>query len=159
MDTPPLLDFAALSRADLEGVGLGVSSEVFRIRNTNIVAKVPAVSPFFPQDLHENEKAAYDRIGRHPHILRCLGQSPPSCKLLKCALLFEYHPRGSVSDCIKEIPSLPMDRRRLSVLSHTHPPLTFDPASSHLIQTTIPGSKFSGIRSLSGHRPWRLRPA
>ena len=90
MSTP--LDFDSIAEADLEGIDIGLVSEVVRIRNTNIVAKIPALSPIFPIELHEVEKRIYERVGEHPHILRYLGQSPPQCSILKGALLFEYQP-------------------------------------------------------------------
>ncbi|KEZ40446.1 hypothetical protein SAPIO_CDS8325 [Scedosporium apiospermum] len=111
MDTPSV-NFAALRKTDLERVHLGGSSKIFRIRNTNIVAKISPTT--FPSQYRwrEWEKEMYDRIGTHPHILRYLGQSPPSCRPLNRALLFEYHPKGNAASCIDEILSLPPRQRR-----------------------------------------------
>jgi len=125
------VNFAALRKADLERAHLGGSSKIFRIRNTNIVAKISPTT--FPSQYRwrEWEKEMYDRIGTHPHILRYLGQSPPSCRPLNRALLFEYHPKGNAASCIDEIFSLPPRQRRRSVLSHSCLPLAFYPASSY----------------------------
>ena len=99
------VEFSSLSGDDLEGIGLGVSSDIVRIRNTNIAAKRPALSPALGPKVHEIERQAYEPIGDHPYILRYIGQSPPECKILKSALLFEYHPRGTLRDHIKGVPS------------------------------------------------------
>lgn len=78
MDTS--LEFSTLTWDGLEGVGLGVSSEVFRIRHSNTVAKIPALSPFIGPEVHETESKMYERIGSHPHILKNLDQSPPEVR-------------------------------------------------------------------------------
>lgn len=84
---------------------MGLVSEVVRIRDTNVVAKIPAISPVFPAELHEVEKRVYERVGEHPHILQYLGQSPPECGILQGALLFEYHPYN-IRHCIHELHAL-----------------------------------------------------
>ncbi|SPO04503.1 related to vesicular transport-associated repeat protein Tb-291 [Cephalotrichum gorgonifer] len=68
--SPPPLDFSNIKSDDLLGVGLGLVSEVVRIRNTNVVAKIPAISPVFGPGFHEIEKKVYERVGKHPHILQ-----------------------------------------------------------------------------------------
>ncbi|KAL9125799.1 MAG: hypothetical protein Q9217_005054 [Psora testacea] len=93
-------DPATLTNDKLRGVGVGLSSEVVHIAGTNIVAKIPS-----PRDLEEQkvEKEIYERLERHPNILKYLGQSPSACKLLRGALLFEYHRHGSLMDCFDKL--------------------------------------------------------
>ncbi|KIV89099.1 hypothetical protein PV10_08703 [Exophiala mesophila] len=93
-------DTSTLTREQLRGVGIGISSEVVHILGTNIIAKIPA-----PQALedHKVEKRIYDRLQSHPNILRYLGQSPPECTLLRNALLFEYHSHGTLINCLDQI--------------------------------------------------------
>ena len=100
------VDFANITLQDLEGVGIGLVSEAVRMRGTNIVAKIPAISPTFPRELHDVEKAVYERLGQHANILRYLGQAPPECSILKGALLFEYHSRGTLRGCIHNLHTL-----------------------------------------------------
>ncbi|WEW54769.1 hypothetical protein PRK78_000194 [Emydomyces testavorans] len=118
------VDLSTLTRRDLRGVGLGVTSEVVRIADTNIVAKIPALSPFFGPQVHEIEKKVYERLEDHPNILRCLGQSPPECTLLRGALLFEYHPRGNLKDCLEKFRLSPTRGRwphqAVSALAYIH---------------------------------------
>ena len=115
------VNFSSLSAHHLEGIGLGISSDVVRIRNTNTAAKRPALSPALGPEVHEIERWAYERIGYHPYILRYIGQSPPECKILKSALLFEYHWRGTLPDNINEVP-IDASRRRRFVLKKKCPP-------------------------------------
>lgn len=96
------LDFSSITKADLEGVGLGLVSELVRIGDTDIVAKIPCPSPLFPAELYEVEKRIYERVGEHPNILRYLGQSPPKCSILKNALLLEYQPHN-IRACIHDL--------------------------------------------------------
>ncbi|KAI9844668.1 MAG: hypothetical protein M1837_005410 [Sclerophora amabilis] len=121
---PLPFDFATLTRDDLHGVGLGVTAEVVRIANSNVVAKIPAPSAFFGLEVHEIEKKVYERLQDHPSILRCLGQSPPECKLLRGALLFEYHCRGNLKDCFDQLQILPTRSRwpyqAVSALAYVH---------------------------------------
>ena len=107
-------DFATLTRDDLHGVGLGVTSEVVRIADTNVVAKIPTPSAVFGPEVHEIEKKVYQRLQDHPSILRCLGQSPPECKVLRGALLFEYHSRGNLKDCLDQLKVFPTRSRFVS---------------------------------------------
>lgn len=100
---PLPFDFTALTKDDLHGIGLGLTSEVVRIADTNVVAKLPTPSAVLGLEVHEIEKKVYERVRDHPNILRCLGQSPPECTLLRSALLFEYHPRGSLVDCLDQL--------------------------------------------------------
>lgn len=93
-------DPAALTKDDLIGVGIGVTSEVVHIRGTSVVAKLPANT--LGSKPHETERRVYERLQNHPNILRYLGQSPTSCKLLRGALLFEYHPRGCLNRCLDQ---------------------------------------------------------
>lgn len=103
------VDFSSITLRDIEGVGIGLVSEAVRIRGTNIVAKIPAISPTFPRELHDVEKEVYERVGQHPHILRYPGQAPPECSILKAALLLEYHSRGTVRGCIHDLHTLSPD--------------------------------------------------
>ena len=110
---------STLTREQLRGVGIGISSEVVHILGTNIVAKIPG-----PQALedHKVEKRIYDRLQSHPNILRFLGQSPPECKLLRNALLFEYHSHGSLIGCLdQKIPgrTRSVDIKSLSLIFET----------------------------------------
>ena len=88
------VDFTAITSRDIEGVGIGLVSEAIRIRNTNVVAKIPAISPTFPRELHDIEKAVYERVGQHPHILQYYGQAPPECRILKGGLLLSTTHQG-----------------------------------------------------------------
>ena len=99
------LDFSSITKADLERVGLGLVSEVVRMGDTYIVAKIPCLSPVFPAEFHEVEKRIYERVGEHPNILRYLGQSPPECSILKNALLFEHQPHN-IRACIHDLHEL-----------------------------------------------------
>lgn len=114
---PLSFDFATLTRHDLHGVGLGLTSEVIRIADTNIVAKIPTLSAVFGPEVHEIEKKVYERLQDHPSILRCLGQSPPECKLLRGALLFEYHSRGNLKDCLDQPTIVPGRSRFVSQIA------------------------------------------
>ena len=109
---PPPVDFSGITPKYLEGVGLGLVSDVVRICNTNLVAKIPAISPVFGPEFHEAEKKVYEHLGQHPHILRYLGQSPPVCRLLKNALLFEYHANGALRAIIHDLHRLTPHRER-----------------------------------------------
>lgn len=107
---PLPFDFTALTKDDLHGVGLGLTSEVVRIADTNIVAKIPTPSAILGLEVHEIEKKVYERVQDHPNILRYLGQSPPECTLLRGALLFEYHSRGSLIDCLDQLKNFTRSR-------------------------------------------------
>ncbi|RFU32220.1 hypothetical protein B7463_g4103, partial [Scytalidium lignicola] len=117
-------DFKTLTIDDLRPVGLGLTSEVVRIADTNIVAKVPIPSDSLPTKVHEIEKDIYERIQDHPNILKCLGQSPPECELLRSALLFEYHSQGNVKEHLDELNTIPTRSRwpyqAVSALAHIH---------------------------------------
>jgi hypothetical protein len=93
-------DLSTLTKDKLRGVGIGLSSEVVHIAGTNIVAKIPSLRDLEDQKV---EKKIYERLQEHPNILRYLGQSPPACTLLRSALLFEYHPHGSLIDCFNKL--------------------------------------------------------
>jgi hypothetical protein len=99
---PLPFDLATLTRDDLRSIGLGITSEVIGIGDTNIVGKIPTLSTVFGPEVHEIEKV-YERLQDHPSILRCLHQNPPECKLLRGALLFEYHCRGNLTDCLDQL--------------------------------------------------------
>ncbi|KAL2755765.1 hypothetical protein ACRALDRAFT_2034779 [Sodiomyces alcalophilus JCM 7366] len=122
------MDFSTITLADLQGAGIGLTSDVFRIRNTNMVAKVPASfgppAPFGPE-VHEVEKRIYERVGKHPHILQYLGQSPAECAVLKGALLFEYHSQDVLRHCIHNLHRISprynqLPRQVASALAHVH---------------------------------------
>lgn len=101
-------DFTALKRGDLRGVGLGITSDVVRIADTDVVAKIPGVSNMFGLEVHEIEKRIYKRLKpHHPNILQYLGQSPPECTLLRGALLFQYHRRGTLVCCLDQLKNIP----------------------------------------------------
>lgn len=97
-------DFSTLTNDKLQGVGLGLSSDIVHIQGTNIVAKIPCLQ--FIED-QKVEKRIYERLQGHPNILKYLGQSPPECKLLRGALLFEYHRHRSLMDCINKLKTIP----------------------------------------------------
>ncbi|OJD20501.1 serine/threonine protein kinase [Blastomyces percursus] len=93
----------AITKSDLYGAGVGVTSQTFRIQHTGVLAKAPAPSPIFGTDVHAIEKKVYERLGNgHPNILKCLGHSPPDCRLLQKELLFEYHTRGMLAACLDQ---------------------------------------------------------
>ncbi|WEW59005.1 hypothetical protein PRK78_004473 [Emydomyces testavorans] len=95
MDLP--FDPSALKNDDLEGIGIGFSSIVIRIKGTKIVAKT---FPPLDEDQH-TERKIYEHLqkdgGGHPNVLRYFGRSPPDNELLRGGLLFEYHRRGILS--------------------------------------------------------------
>ncbi|KAI9756064.1 MAG: hypothetical protein M4579_004034 [Chaenotheca gracillima] len=121
---PLPFDFATLTEDDLHDVGLGVTSKVVRIANTDVVAKVPKPTAIFGLEVYKIEKKIYERLQEHPNILRYLGQSAPDCKPLRGALLFEYHPRGTVKDCLDQLKVGPSRSRwpyqAASALAHLH---------------------------------------
>ncbi|KAF1962030.1 kinase-like protein [Byssothecium circinans] len=120
---PLPFDFATLTKDDLHCVGLGLTSEVVRIADTNVVAKIPTPSAVLGLEVHEIEKKVYERVHDRPNILRCLGQSPPECTLLRSALLFEYHSRGSLIDCLDQLKNFARSRwpyQTVSALAYLH---------------------------------------
>ncbi|TAQ88911.1 hypothetical protein B7494_g2767 [Chlorociboria aeruginascens] len=102
---PPLFDFAALTKADIVGVGLGLTSDVVQIANSNIVAKIPAFT-LGPKP-HDIERRVYERLKDHPSILQYLGQALPNSPIFKGALLFEYHRRGCLEACLDQLKTIP----------------------------------------------------
>ncbi|KAF2453091.1 hypothetical protein BDY21DRAFT_424707 [Lineolata rhizophorae] len=74
----------------------------------------------------------YERVQDHPNILRYLGQSPPECTLLRSALLFECHLRGSLTDCLGQLKNLPRGRwlyQAVSAFAYLHFPRVVHAAS------------------------------
>ncbi|KAI2084643.1 hypothetical protein LOZ36_004654 [Ophidiomyces ophidiicola] len=118
------VEFSSLTRKDLYGVGIGVTSQVVRIADSNIVAKIPSLSPYTGPEFHDIEKRAYERLQGHPNILRCFGQSPPECTLLQGALLFEYHPNGTLKEHLGQLNKYPGRNRwpyqAVSALAYVH---------------------------------------
>lgn len=127
---PLPFNLATITRDDLHGVGLGMTSEVVRIANTNVVAKIPTFSNVFGPEVHDIEKKVYERLQEHPSILRYLGQSPPDCKLLRSALLFEYHQRGNLTDCLDQLKTNPA---RSGFVPQIETPITIPSANTHVL--------------------------
>lgn len=98
------LDFdpSTISPERLIGVGIGLSAEVVRIKDTNVVAKIPS-GHIFEENDYKVEKAIYERLEKHPHpyILRYYGQCPLQ-GALSGALLFEYHSAGTLAHLFKK---------------------------------------------------------
>ncbi|KAI1919954.1 hypothetical protein LOZ65_004233 [Ophidiomyces ophidiicola] len=101
------------------GVGIGVTSQVVRITDSNIVAKIPSLSSYTGPEFNDIEKRAYERLQGHPNILRCFGQSPPECTLLQGALAFEFHPNGTFKDHLGQLNKYP-GRNRFQCPSYVH---------------------------------------
>lgn len=52
-------DPMALTRDDLLGAGVGLTSEVVCIKGTNVAAKLPTLSILFGPEVHEIEQKVY----------------------------------------------------------------------------------------------------
>jgi len=99
-------DPATITKDDVTGIGVGLSSIVIHIKNTNVVVKT-----FPPLDKdQDSERRIYEHLQSnghgHPNILRFFGRAPPKYDLLRGGLVFEYHPRGTLSSLFDRQSSL-----------------------------------------------------
>jgi len=99
-------DPLSLTKDDLEAIGVGPSSIVVYVKGTNIVAKT---FPPLDEDQH-SERKIYEHLQKqgqgHPNILKYFGRSPLEHELLRGGLLFEYHPRGTLSACFGKLDTI-----------------------------------------------------
>lgn len=90
-----------ISEHKLDKIAEGFFSEVFKVRDADLVIKIPKKGA---RHLHEIENRIYQRIGVHPNILTCLGerQVAEASGLFIAGLCFAYEPQGTLHELLSE---------------------------------------------------------
>ena len=83
-------------RSKLELAGLGCFAHVFKIADTGYVIKHTSNHPTVG-NLEPTERQIYERLGRHPYILRYYGDYRQGNGLLD-GLVFQYQAAGTLTD-------------------------------------------------------------
>ena len=94
MDRPQQI-LKKAERGQVTLVGTGIFAQVVRINNTELAVKIP----FNHGEHNVVEKRIYDRLGCHPFILRCYGESDKTSIVGK-GLMLQYHPEGTLAEVI-----------------------------------------------------------
>ncbi|KND93903.1 CBL-interacting serine/threonine-protein kinase 26 [Tolypocladium ophioglossoides CBS 100239] len=92
MNRPP--SCRGLNFEDVDGIGSGSFSQVARIRDSDRVIKIPSNDAY---DHLERERLVYERLKRHPNILRYYGETGITLSgRTKRGLLLHYHEAGTL---------------------------------------------------------------
>jgi len=93
MDCPGL-NFEELKFEQVQGLARGGFAQVALIIGAELVVKVASGDA---HDHYVREKRVYERLGRHPYILRYHGEAKiVSAERTMVGLLLQYHPAGTL---------------------------------------------------------------
>ncbi|RDW67051.1 hypothetical protein BP5796_09800 [Coleophoma crateriformis] len=104
MVPPQIESTSVLHLSQLEEVGSGLNSTVYKLKGSKIVVKVPRQNSMLH---HEVERSIYERFERLPsnaNILKYLGETKverSNATVFAPGLLFEYHPEGILRDVLE----------------------------------------------------------
>jgi hypothetical protein len=107
---------SVLHHSQLEEIGGGFNSTVFKLRGRKIVVKTPRMDSLLH---HEAERSIYERFEKHyghANILKYLGETKIEglCGTGPAlGLLFEYHPEGILREILKKSSAPPHDDQKL----------------------------------------------
>jgi hypothetical protein len=105
-----------LHRSQMEEIGSGLNSIVFRLEGCKTVVKTPRLDSVLH---HEAERLIYERFEKfsgHASILKYFGQTQIEgfgATGPALGLLFEYHPYGILRDVLKKSAAAPQDGQKL----------------------------------------------
>ncbi len=96
----PAINFDELKFEQVQGVAKGAFAQVALIVGAELVVKVASCGAY---DHYVREKRVYERLGRHPYILRYHGEAKVvSAERAIVGLLLQYHPAGTLAAVLSD---------------------------------------------------------